>query len=84
MRQAKLFQVKVKSSDALGDRFRVCKETEKWGEYHDCKDNICYVTTNRPGRLWDVLGDSVISVEEIGIGYIFDDEFGEDNVGAEV
>ena len=74
MKQVKLFQVKVKANDPLGNRFTIPKKEGKGEEHYDCKDNICHVATNWPSRIWSRFKDSVIAVEDVGICYLFEDE----------
>ena len=78
MKKVRVFRVKVETTNALADTFVVtCEINNKRREYLECKNSVCYVATDMPGEIWDKMDGIVLSVEEVGPCYLFEEEMRE-------
>lgn len=58
------WRVEVKTTNGSQDTVQFVS-----GEYGKCIKGILYVTTQDPKNIHNVLGDKIITMERIGIGY---------------
>jgi len=65
------YKVKVKTTNALKKMTKANWNDEHSSEYYDCEDGILFVITDDPRKIYDKFSkDTVIEIEDIGIGYI--------------
>ena len=65
--KVKTYKVKVETTNAANDTVGVYLEDEI--KYYPCKNGILYVVTDDPRKIYNKFKSSVISIEEIGVGY---------------
>ncbi len=71
----KTYKVVVKCTNALKDTFAVKAQDSKEilypkSDYFNCINGVIYVITDSPAKIYEKFKDAVISIEDIGFGYI--------------
>ena len=65
------YLVEVKTTNSSKNTTRAnWNSSDGNSEYYDCENGIIYVVTDDPKKIYDMLSkDTIIKIEDIGVGY---------------
>ena len=69
MNKERTYRCELSTTNAL--RNRCC---DVYGKYHICENGIFYFITDDPRKIYDEFGSTILSVTDIGVGYIIKKE----------